>query len=107
QWRARRRTVWHVDRKRATLSRRTTIGPECRAGSPRCATMLICRADDGIELRLLERRHVAAVESMEPGDLSFSHGEWLFPAGECAEWIEASLAEFAQGTRLEAGIFGG
>jgi ribosomal-protein-serine acetyltransferase len=69
--------------------------------------MLICLADRGIELHLLERRHGAALEAMDPGDLGFSQGEWLFPAGRAAEWIDASLVEFAQGTRLEAAVFTG
>jgi ribosomal-protein-serine acetyltransferase len=67
--------------------------------------MLIRHAEDGIELHLLERRHVAALQGMDPGDLGFSQGEWLFPAGGCGGWIDASLAEFAQGTRLESVVF--
>jgi ribosomal-protein-serine acetyltransferase len=69
--------------------------------------MLICRIDDEIELRLLERRHAEAIEGLQPGDLSFAQGEWVVPEGGAAEWVAAALVEFGQGTRLEAGIFRG
>jgi ribosomal-protein-serine acetyltransferase len=69
--------------------------------------MLICRVDDEIELRLLESRHAEALECLEPGDLSFAQGEWIYHNGDAAVWVTAALREFGEGTRLEAGIFRG
>jgi hypothetical protein len=72
--------------------------------------MLMCRVDEEIDLRLLERQHAGAVEGLEPGDLSLAQVEWLewtARAGGAKAWIDAVLAEFGQGTRLEAGIFRG
>lgn len=67
--------------------------------------MLICCVDDEIELHLLERRHAPALEAMEPGDLSFSQGEWLFSRGGDAAYVEERLAQFGRGEALDAGIF--
>jgi ribosomal-protein-serine acetyltransferase len=70
--------------------------------------VLICSINAEIELRLIERQHVDAVDSLSPGDLSCSQGEWgewtSFEGGT-AEWVRAVLVELGRGTRLEAGIF--
>jgi ribosomal-protein-serine acetyltransferase len=69
--------------------------------------MLICSVDGEIELHRLERRHTDALECLEPGDLSFAQGEWIFPKRGAADWVTAALREFIEGTRLEACIFRG
>ncbi len=72
--------------------------------------MLICPVNSELELRLLERQHAEAIESLDPGDLTFAQGEWgawtAFEGG-AAEWVAAALIEFGQGTRLETGVFRG
>ena len=66
--------------------------------------MLICKVDDEMELHLLERKFAKALESLDPGDLTFNQGEWIGTQGNADQWLTMALADFAAGTRLEAGI---
>ncbi len=67
--------------------------------------MLIRKVDDETELHLLERKHAGELEALDPGDLTFSQGEWIGVKGRVDAWMSQALGDFAAGTRLEAGIF--
>ena len=67
--------------------------------------MLIRKVDDETELHLLERKHAKELEALDPGDLTFSQGEWIGVKGRVDAWMSKALSDFAAGTRLEAGIF--
>jgi len=60
---------------------------------------------DGYVLAPLRREDDQALRGMQPGDLSMSRGEWLFPVGGEEGYITAALAERVSGRELRAGIW--
>jgi RimJ/RimL family protein N-acetyltransferase len=66
--------------------------------------MLICSIDEGLELHHLEQKHVQSLLALDPGDLSFSQGEWVFASDQAEAWIGEILKDAAAGTGLESEI---
>lgn len=62
---------------------------------------------DAFNLRTLDLSDADALKMLEPGDLSCSLGEWLFPPGGEMELLERTLREHAAGKSLWVGIFEG
>jgi len=62
---------------------------------------------DAFELRMLEISDLSSIKGLDPGDLSWCQGEWLFPRGREAAFIEKWFQERLDGKGFRAGIFKG
>lgn len=65
---------------------------------------MICKFEE-YELHLLEPMHHDALSRLEPGDLTFSQGEWTGAYKREKEFIKEKLIEFAHGKGFYAGIW--
>jgi len=66
--------------------------------------MVIAKIDD-LELRLLEDSDADSVAAMEPGDLSYNQGEWVFPAGQHLSVVKRKSAANRERTAVYCGIW--
>jgi ribosomal-protein-serine acetyltransferase len=67
--------------------------------------MLICTADDGIEIRLLEESHAGALSGLAEGYRARPQvNEWLFP-GDTRAYLRQCREQFARGERVTAGVW--
>ena len=66
--------------------------------------MLICTFDE-YEIHLLDPTHHESLSLLEPGDLSFSQGEWTSAVNREKDFIKEKLIDFAHGKGFYAGIW--
>ncbi len=66
--------------------------------------MVIAKVDT-LELRLLEEGDVRHVAAMEPGDLTYSQGEWICAPGQHTSYVADKAARNRDGASVFCGIW--